>query len=70
MKGMNVGDQGQRYEVRFERKDDITYRTLGWTMTLKSARDMQKTWRKAPGVERVWIVDRCADHRNGGSVVA
>jgi hypothetical protein len=61
-----TGDRGQPFEIRYRNIGDKigvadkigAYRVLGWSSTLKGARQMRDTWIRAPGVETVWFVDR------------
>lgn len=56
----NVGDRGQRYEVRFRANEPMIgpYWVLGWAATRDGARKMAKAWGKAPDVVKCWIYDR------------
>ena len=60
-----IGDRGQRYEVRFFTKDDNQdvdpHRVMGWAPTPGGARDMVKVWMRRPSTACVWVVDRQPD---------
>ena len=56
-----LGDQGQRYEVRYiEGEDDETkpVPVLGWSDDLERAQRMATNWELRPSVTAAWVVDR------------
>ena len=56
-KGSRIGDEGQRYEIAS--LPISTYGgTVGWSNTLKGARDLRGGILLAPSVTEAWIVDR------------
>lgn len=57
----NVGDKGQRFEVRFEYTDDQEKpgeHVMGWSTTRGGAQRMADGFALAPYVKRAWVVDR------------
>lgn len=61
-----IGDRGQRYEVRYRENDEMPHKRLGWSEAEKGAEQMRKAWRLRPGVTHCWIVDRGPGERGGG----
>ena len=57
----NIGDRGQRYEVRSTGYPKAEKSMVGWAATLEGAEEMMKAFRKAPGCARVEIFDRQED---------
>ena len=53
----NVGDRGQRYEVRWQDLDGAE-KVLGWAADSDGAQQMAEAWAKAPYVARAWVLDR------------
>ena len=51
-----IGDKGQRYEVKFLLKDEVT--TLGFSQTAAGADRMIDVWSQHPTKPYVWAVDR------------
>lgn len=60
LSAQRIGDKGQRYEIRWRRREDAreTHRSLGLAMKERGAREMRDAWRNAPHVDEVWIFDR------------
>lgn len=68
--GGNVGDRGQRFEVRYHQRKEVPElpgswvageeKVFGWATTRRGANQMAEAWVKAPSVFDVWIVDRHA----------
>ena len=54
----NIGDRGQRYEIRSTGYPKDEKSVVGWAETLEGADDMLKAFRQAPGCIRVEIFDR------------
>lgn len=55
-----VGDRGQRFEVSFYDPDQNKRRTLGWSETIESARQMAAAIESHPRWQFVQILDRHA----------
>lgn len=56
-----IGDRGQRYEVRYRDEDTPKgrHQTVGWSNDLPGAEQMANAWRLRPGTGLVvWIADR------------
>ena len=56
-----VGDRGQRYEVRMTGYPKPGENVLGWTNTLESAEEMKNGILQAPGCTSATIFDRQED---------
>jgi len=54
----NIGDRGQRYEVRSAGYPKPEMRTVGWAATLEGAYEMAKAFREHPSCLRTEIFDR------------
>jgi hypothetical protein len=54
----NVGDRGQRYEVRATGYPKEAESVIGWSETLKGADEMAKSIGEAPGCLSTVIFDR------------
>jgi hypothetical protein len=54
----NVGDRGQRYEVRSTGYPKAGENVIGWASTIEGASDMAQAIRKAPSCTSTSIVDR------------
>jgi hypothetical protein len=54
----NVGDRGQRYEVRAAGYPCDGVNVIGWATTLNGARGMAMAIRRAPGCTCTKIIDR------------
>ncbi len=54
-----IGDKGQRYEVNSLGR----YGRVGWSPTLKGAREMRDAILTAPSCTEAWIVDRDTGER-------
>lgn len=55
-----IGDKGQRYEIRFAEEGDSAMRPLGWSDELQAAEKMAASWRLKPSVRACIVVDRRA----------
>lgn len=56
-----IGDKGQRYEVRYAEEGFPQPKTLGWASTLSGAEELAAAWRLRPYTTAAWVVDRCND---------
>lgn len=54
----NVGDRGQRYEVRATGYPKREKGVIGWSPTIEGAEDIASAIRKAPGCTSTEIYDR------------
>ena len=54
----NVGDRGQRYEVRATGYPHAAESAIGWATTLDGASDIASAIRQAPGCTSSTIYDR------------
>lgn len=54
----NIGDIGQRYEVRTTGYPKATEATVGWAATFDGAEDMMTSFCQAPGCLSATIYDR------------
>jgi len=53
-----IGDKGQRYEIRFLYEGDVGFRVIGWTDSPDAAERLAVSWAGNPSVEKVWVFDR------------
>jgi len=60
---LNVGDRGQRYEVRATGWPKSDSSVIGWAETLSDAQEIASSIRTAPGCTSTTIYDRI-EHRN------
>lgn len=54
----NVGDRGQRYEVRATGYPETEKSVIGWSTTLDGAENIANAIRQAPGCTSTEIFDR------------
>jgi hypothetical protein len=54
----NIGDRGQRYEVRSRGYPKPESSVIGWSDTLEGAHEIATTIRQAPGCTSTTIFDR------------
>lgn len=54
----NVGDRGQRFEVRAHGYPKDGWSVIGWCTGIEAAREMAKAIRMAPGCDGTEIFDR------------
>lgn len=54
----NIGDRGQRYEVRTTGYPKVENKTVGWAMTVEGAEDMAAAFREHPSCTSTEIFDR------------
>lgn len=59
----NVGDKGQRYEVRATGYPKAAESVIGWASTLEGADEMAAAIRLAPGCTSTTIFDREEDRK-------
>lgn len=55
---MNIGDRGQRYEVRTTGYPKFEKTTVGWATTLEGADEMASAFREHPSCTSTEIFDR------------
>lgn len=55
-----IGDRGQRYEVRYRDKTcvGVPHKVIGWTNSEPDAEQMAAAWRLRPGMPIAWVRDR------------
>ena len=53
-----IGDHGQRWEIRYRIAGEMEHRVVGWAGDLFGAKAMAEAWRQHPDGEMTWIVDR------------
>lgn len=53
-----IGDNGQRYEVRYLERGLDYHKVVGWSGDLVGASKMRDAWKQHPSSERVWVYDR------------
>jgi hypothetical protein len=55
-----IGDRGQRYEVRYRDETCATgpHKVVGWTNSEPDAERMAAAWRTRPSTTNAWVADR------------
>jgi hypothetical protein len=56
-----IGDKGQRYEIRFSTDESRETQVLGWADDAELAKRMANAWKLRPGTTDAWVFDRQAD---------